>query len=190
MKRTPEQEKARRERSARDRALPKCRCGNVASLGYSTCSRCRAIDDHNAAKQRARDEAENRLVKIEEQLATLTRQRNLAVEALKKAARHHSVTSDLGIYLDEALSQIEEAGRTMKGREAFTHEASPCPKCSSTSTEKNLAHCFQCGHDFDEKAIARREALEEAAKDWENCKGKYIGETIARGIRALAQKGE
>ena len=37
MKRTPEQEAARRERQARTAAHPKCFCGNVAAFGQAMC---------------------------------------------------------------------------------------------------------------------------------------------------------
>ena len=43
MKRTPEQEAARKERSHREATFPKCPCGNVAGLGQTYCSACRAV---------------------------------------------------------------------------------------------------------------------------------------------------
>lgn len=41
MKRTPEQEAARRERSRREATFPKCPCGNVAGVGETYCGGCR-----------------------------------------------------------------------------------------------------------------------------------------------------
>jgi hypothetical protein len=40
MKRTPEQEEARRRQQAASLAQPKCRCGNVLGLGAKLCGRC------------------------------------------------------------------------------------------------------------------------------------------------------
>lgn len=41
MKRTPEQEAARKERSRREATFPKCPCGNVAGVGETYCGACR-----------------------------------------------------------------------------------------------------------------------------------------------------
>lgn len=36
------------ERSRRERSFQKCRCGNVAGLGQTLCSRCRDVDAKRA----------------------------------------------------------------------------------------------------------------------------------------------
>jgi hypothetical protein len=47
MKRTPEQEAARRNRSWREHSFPKCQCGNVAGLGQTYCRACRKAKDRS-----------------------------------------------------------------------------------------------------------------------------------------------
>lgn len=49
MKRTPEQQAARRARQQYTATLNKCSCGNCASLGFDTCSACRSIMNKEGA---------------------------------------------------------------------------------------------------------------------------------------------
>lgn len=52
-KRTPEQEAARKERRRREATFPKCPCGNVAGVGQTHCSACRAANEEANERQEA-----------------------------------------------------------------------------------------------------------------------------------------
>lgn len=90
MKRSPEQEAARKKRQAETRAMPKCKCGNVVKKGTTQCGRCAEESVLRDVGENATEQAKALISEVYEELTSadpdyswiakkMTRDRNIRI---------------------------------------------------------------------------------------------------------------